>query len=68
MSKWEGGGGRRGKGKGFGKRGFPFAFFLLLSISLFAPATEACGYHSSDINIQRPVLLSSSSSDVDFFA
>ena len=35
-----GGRGRRGKGKGFGKRGFPFAFFLLLSICLFAPATE----------------------------
>lgn len=63
-----GGRGRRGKGKGFGKRGFPFAFFLLLSISLFAPATEDCGYHSSVINIQRPVLLSSSRSDVDFFA
>lgn len=54
-----GGRGRRGKGKGFGKRGFPFALFLLLSISLFAPATEACGYQSSDINIQRPVLDSS---------
>ena len=61
-----GGRGRRGKAKGFGKRGFPFAFFLLLSISLFAPATEACGYHSSDIIIQRPLLLSSTRTDVDF--
>lgn len=58
--------GEKAKAKGFGERGFPFAFFLLLSISLFAPATQACGYHSSDINIQRSVLLSSS--DVDSFA
>ena len=61
-----GGRGRTGKAKGFWERGFPFAFFLLLSLSLFAPATQASGYHSSDINIPRPVLLSSS--DFDFFA
>jgi len=57
--------GIREKAEEFGERGFPFAFFLLLSISLFAPATQASGYHSSDINIQRPVFLSSS--DIDFF-
>ena len=65
--KWEGGG-EEGRGRDLGRGVSVFAFFLLLSISLFAPATEACRYHSSDINIQRPVLLSSSRSDVDFFA
>ena len=60
-SKGEGG----GEGGG-GRRAFPFVFFLLPSLSLFAPATQVSGYHSSDINIPRPVLLSSS--DFDFFA
>lgn len=43
-----GGRGRRGKAKGFGKKGFPFAFFLLLFLlvkrledgNTIAPLTE----------------------------
>ena len=55
-SKGEGGG--EGKGEGIWREGLPFCLSS-------TPFPFPIGYHSSDINIPRPLLLSSS--DVDIF-